>query len=77
MGFSCLVFFFLFDILILVFLAEVKLKEEHLVTVEKEQHNPHGPELSPIDPSFIGKHVTVTKTKGSGTAQKTNFHDDH
>jgi hypothetical protein len=44
-------------------LAEVKLSEQHQVTVEAGQVLPHGPELSPIDPSFIGKHVSVTAHK--------------
>jgi hypothetical protein len=39
------------------------MKPEHHITVESEQDNPHGPELSPVDPSYIGKHVTVEKTK--------------
>lgn len=39
------------------------MKAEHLVAVEAGQADPHGPELAPIDPSFVGKHVTVTKTK--------------
>jgi hypothetical protein len=42
---------------------EVKLNPEHQVTVDAGQVLPHGPELSPIDPSFIGKHVGVTKHK--------------
>jgi hypothetical protein len=43
--------------------SAVSMKPEHHVTVESEQDNPHGPELSPVDPSYIGKHVTVEKTK--------------
>ena len=41
------------------------MSEENLVTVQSEQHHPHGPELSPIDPSFVGESITVTKTKAT------------
>jgi hypothetical protein len=51
----------------------VSLKEEHHVTVQAGQDLPHGPELAPIDPSFIGKHVQVTKSKGTGVIDREKF----
>jgi hypothetical protein len=47
----------------------VSFKEEHYTTIAAGQHLPHGPELSPIDPSFIGQHVQINKSKGSGVVQ--------
>jgi hypothetical protein len=35
--------------------------------VQAGQGDPLGPELSPIDPSFAGKHVTVTTHKAVKT----------
>ena len=49
------------------------LKEEHKVTLEAGQDLPHGPELAPIDPSFIGKHVEINKVKGSGNMDHSKF----
>ena len=40
----------------------VKLRSEHLVTIESEQDNPNGPALEPIDPSYIGKDVNLHKS---------------
>ncbi len=51
----------------------VSLKEEHQVTVQAGQDLPHGPELAPIDPSFIGKHVQVNRSKGSGVIDREKF----
>jgi len=38
------------------------LRSEHLVAIEAEQENPHGPELEPIDPSFVGREVKINTT---------------
>eukprot|EP01041_Mallomonas_annulata_P011862 gene11862-24855_t len=46
---------------------EVKLSNEHQVTVEAGQDSPHGPELEPIDTSVIGKPITIQKVSGSKT----------
>jgi hypothetical protein len=45
---------------------EVELREEHHATIAAGQHLQHGPELEPIDPSYMGKGntVLVNKTKG-------------
>lgn len=45
---------------------EVELREEHHATIAANQHLQHGPELEPIDPSYMGKSNTilVSKTKG-------------
>lgn len=45
-------------------------KEEHHVTMEAGQENPHGPEITPIDPSYLGRNVTVNKTKASSCQGK-------
>ncbi len=42
----------------------MSMKEEHQVTIQSRQHEPLGAELEPIDPSYLGKAVQVTKTKG-------------
>ena len=45
---------------------EVNLQEQHHTTIAAGQHLQHGPELEPIDPTFVGKANTllVNKTKG-------------
>ncbi len=44
----------------------VNLQEEHHTTIAAGQHLQHGPELEPIDPSYVGRSnsVLVSKTKG-------------
>jgi hypothetical protein len=49
------------------------MKPEHIVTVESEQDNPLGSELSPIDPTFVGREVKVTQVKA---APKSHTHSD-
>eukprot|EP00981_Chlorochromonas_danica_P005787 scaffold1190_cov187-Ochromonas_danica.AAC.19 len=50
---------------------EVSLKPEHKLTIEAEQDRKHGPELTPIDPSFLGQQVvSMTKVKGNKTPLK-------
>jgi hypothetical protein len=46
--------------------AAVNLQEEHHTTIAAGQHLQHGPELEPIDPSYVGRSnsVLVSKTKG-------------
>ena len=48
------------------FLSAVNLQEEHHTTIAAGQHLQHGPELEPIDPSYVGRSnsVLVSKTKG-------------
>lgn len=43
--------------------AAVTLKPEHHATIGAEQDRQFGPELAPIDPSFLGSSVGVTKVK--------------
>lgn len=38
-------------------------KPEHQVTIEAEQDRQYGPELTPIDPTFVGAEIGVTKVK--------------
>ena len=38
--------------------------------MEAGQENPHGPEITPIDPSYLGRNVTVNKTKASSCQGK-------
>mmetsp|Transcript_6507 Transcript_6507/g.10955 ORF Transcript_6507/g.10955 Transcript_6507/m.10955 type:complete len:128 (+) Transcript_6507:89-472(+) len=47
---------------------EVNLNPEHHVTIEAGQELQHGPELEPIDPSYVGKKdsVVINRTKGDG-----------
>lgn len=45
-------------------------KEEHYTTLEQGQENPHGPEITPIDPSFLGRSVTINKSKASSCSGK-------
>jgi hypothetical protein len=40
-------------------IKDVTLSPEHLITVEQGQDNPLGPQLEPIDPSFIGKNISL------------------
>jgi hypothetical protein len=51
----------------LLYITEVNLSEEHHATIAANQHLQHGPELEPIDPSYIGRHgsVTVEQTKAN------------
>jgi hypothetical protein len=44
---------------------EVSLSEEHLTTIQAEQHNIHGPELSPVDTSVLGQEVIMQKVYSS------------
>ena len=44
------------------FHLDVKLRSEHLITIESEQDNPSGPSLEPIDPSYVGKDVNLHKS---------------
>mmetsp|Transcript_33624 Transcript_33624/g.34253 ORF Transcript_33624/g.34253 Transcript_33624/m.34253 type:complete len:127 (+) Transcript_33624:154-534(+) len=46
---------------------EVKLSNEHQVTVEAHQDLPNGPELEPIDKSVTGSPITVQKVKGKNS----------
>ncbi len=43
--------------------VEVNLKPEHHVTIGSQQDLQHGPELSPIDPTFNGQDISVTKVQ--------------
>ena len=39
------------------------MSSEHKVTVEENQHKPHGPALEVVDRSYIGKPVKVEQVK--------------
>lgn len=59
-----------FCLIIIFFFKAVSFKEEHLVTIDANQHLQHGPELTPIEPSFVGKPVEISKVKGTGKVVK-------
>ena len=46
-------------------LTDVSFTEEHHTTIAAGQSSPHGPELEPIDPSYVGRDVVVNKVKGN------------
>lgn len=62
--FSPTIIFFYYSLFTcyLLFLA-VKLQPEHHVTIEHGQDNPNGPELEPVDQSYIGRNVVINKSK--------------
>lgn len=58
--------------------AEVNLKPEHQTTIEAEQDRQYGPELTPVDPSYIGQEVVgMTRVKpAAGCGSKKPFTED-
>jgi hypothetical protein len=44
--------------------TDVDLSEDHHETIAAGQHLQHGPELEPIDRSFVGKDVVINKSTG-------------
>lgn len=42
----------------------VRITEEHNATIAAGQHLPLGPELEPIDPSYVGADIVINKAKG-------------
>lgn len=48
-------------------MVDVSFNEEHHVTIDAGQKERHGPELEPIDPTYIGVDSAVTVNKAKGT----------
>lgn len=50
--------------------------ERHQVTVDAHQDDPHGPEISPVDPTYSGQEIPVTISSAKGRKGSTELIND-